>query len=131
MKTISSRHIAKALVSLAEKHPQEIERTIENFFHFMEKRSILSQLPAIIRELKIQITLKKKERTLSVHLPMAPLPGDIEKIARYIGAPHSALKELVIDEGLLGGFLAYWKDVKVNATISHAIDKFRVSIATT
>ncbi len=130
---ISSRHIAKAVIALTEKDPgntAHAEKIAEQLIQFVEKNHLQTQLGAIMRDIRVENEKIKKENSVSISVPHDIDAPTTEHITRFVGAPHGTQVTVTENPELLGGFLAYWRDQKIDGTIAHTLDTLRENILT-
>ncbi len=123
---IASKHIAKAVVRLAEKYPEDTkhaENLATKLLQFIEKYNLQQQLPAILRDIHAENNKRKRERSVLISVPYSIDAIVAEKIRKYIGAPTGSSVEVTEDTEIIGGFLAYWQDRKVDGSVTHALEK--------
>jgi F0F1-type ATP synthase delta subunit len=125
---ISSRSISRAAVSLVKNDGKSPALVADKLFTFVKKYNLENQLPMILQYITEASVQEKKDNTLFIHTPFhvdEKLESGIKKVAQVKSEVH-VHKE--IDKDLLGGFVAYWQDKKIDGSVANSLRKLELSL---
>ncbi len=120
--------MSKAIVSLVSKNPHDTSRIADNVLAFIHRHGLDTQLPSILLALKRESVVHAHRETLSIQVSHPVSNTDVEHIQKFVGATAPAHIQVSQDARLIGGFMAYWKDRKIDATILYSLERLRESL---
>jgi len=125
---ISSRSISRAAVSLVKDDKKNPEKVAAEMMEFVQKYNLQNQLPMILQHIAEASAEEKKENTLFIHTPFhidERLESSIKKISSV--SEQTPIKK-EIQKDLLGGFVAYWRDQKIDGSVANTLRQLEVSL---
>lgn len=128
---ISSKHIAKASVALLKGDRQNSHKVADELLRFVKKYGLQSRLPQILSYIQKEAEVERVKNTLQIESSFELSEESINRVASFVSAPKDAHIKVVINKKLLGGFLAYWKDKKVDGTLENTVRKLKEKLLTT
>jgi F0F1-type ATP synthase delta subunit len=126
---ISSQHIAHATLTLADKHPHDVEKVADNLLAFVKKYGLEMQLPAILKNIETEIAIRAKKETLLLQSPYTLDHGTLAQIKKFVGVSEHTKTEVTEHPELIGGFRAYWHDRKIDGSVMHTLETLREKLA--
>ncbi len=119
---ISSSNIAKAVLALTDKHPHNAEKIADDLLKFVQKYHLETQLSTILADIETEMAVRAKKVTFLVQSPYALDHATLTHIKKFADVPEHAKTETAENRALIGGFLAYWQDKKIDGSIAHSLD---------
>jgi len=121
---IKSGDIARVLVSMVEDDGRKPDKVAEDFFLFAEKYNLKSLIKSVL--FRIESLREKDEEKNKIAITLASkgdekFLGDIKKTIRAEGGEA----EVVIDEEILGGFTAKYKNRLHDYSLLSQVNKLR------
>lgn len=128
---ISSKHIAKAAVSLLKGDKQNSHKVADELLQFVKKYGLESRLPQILSYIQKEADSEREKNTLHIESSHEINEATIHSISSFVSAPKDAHIKVATNKKLIGGFLAYFKDRKVDGSIENALRKLKENLLTT
>lgn len=122
---ISSRNIAKAVVSLISNSPENTEKITKNLFDFVDKYHLEAQLFSIKKALETENMRITESKMLLIESPQELSDIDKKNIENYLSVPKGTQVKILKKPELLGGFRAYFQDKRVDGSIQNTLEKLR------
>jgi F0F1-type ATP synthase delta subunit len=124
---ISSNKIAQSLIDIHLNNIRNKNLSIEEistkFLSFIKKYNLEAQLPSILKSLEIQVKKYEHFNTLDIKSSHALNSDTVEKIKEFVkkitkSKDSTEIKtKFQIDKSLIGGFQAFFRDKKIDASI--------------
>jgi F0F1-type ATP synthase delta subunit len=128
---ISSRHIARATVALLKGDKQNSSRVADELLGFVKKYNLESRLPQILGFIQKEADIEREKNTLHIETSHEINEPTIHSISSFVSAPKDAHIKVVTNKKLLGGFVAFWKDKKVDGSLENTVRKLKEKLLTT
>lgn len=125
---ISSRYIAKAVTSFVNKGKHKPEEVAEKLMTFVKKYHLESQLPQVISHIKDESEKEKRGQTLLIETPHKIDEATSSAVTAFMSVPQNVPVRHKTNEALIGGFVAYWKDKKVDGSIHNTLKKLKETL---
>lgn len=125
---LKSRVVAKALISMVHDDGIEPKAVADSFLEFVSQNNLVHQLPTILFHLTLERDNRARAGKLSLRVSEEISSSLIEDIKKYVGASKDAETETVIDKSLIGGFIAEYKNILHDASLSSVLEKLRLNL---
>lgn len=119
---ISSKQLALATLSLSDEN-KDAKVVLEKLNKFIDKHRLESFLPQILKEIKNESLKRKESRTLFVETPFEEDKEIMSKISGLISVTEDSELSHKVNKSILGGFRAYYKDKKYDASVDSALKR--------
>ncbi len=119
---ISSAHIARATLALADKHPHDADRVADMLLAFVRKYGLETQLPAILKNIETELFIRAQKETLMIQSPYALDNVTLSHIKKFVAVPEHTKTETTEHPELIGGFRAYWHDQKYDGSVANTLE---------
>jgi F0F1-type ATP synthase delta subunit len=115
----SASKIAKALVEIILEKPEEYQKSVKNFLVFCRKMKLNYLLPSILRYLEIEFKRQKEKETLKILSSVKIDEEIINKIKKAVGAQSLEKVEVIEDQSVTAGFIAYYQNKIIDASLEN------------
>ena len=118
---IDSKTLAETFLKISTS--DNAEKKINNFFHYLEKKNLLSFLPQIKRYLLQKQKSLEHFNTLYIRSRFSLSQEEREEIIRIVGAPKNVPVEFIQDENIIGGFQVIYKEKIYDGSLFYKINQ--------
>jgi len=123
--TVSIKSYARAILEASENQTKDKKISlVNNLLAEMANKNILSQAPRLIAELEKLSDVKEKIIRAEIKIARQLTKKSLDEIVNYIikqtGA-EQVIFETTIDETIGGGFIAYFKDTIIDASLNGSV----------
>ena len=125
---ISSKNIAGAVIEMLDTHPRDTNLISEKVHIFLNTYSLQVQLPKIISYLIREQNTRNKVNTLKINSPFVLNTKNVDFIKGYLDLDHNIPSTITLNSELLGGFIAYYKDKKIDASVLQTLTNLHQSL---
>jgi F0F1-type ATP synthase delta subunit len=115
----SAQKLAKALVEMISENPDEYQKTTKNFIVFCKKMHLNYLLPSVMRYFEIEMKRKEKIETLRIISPVRISEDIINKIKKLVEAEPLSPTEIIEENGIVSGFIAYYRNKIIDASLNN------------
>ncbi len=114
-----AQNLAKALLKLLEKNPQDSQKIITGFVYFCKKKHLTYLLPNLLKYLKIEAKRELAVKTLKIISAISLNEGVVKDIQKLSGAQSPAPIEIIEDKNVVAGFIAYYQNKIIDASLKN------------
>jgi len=130
--TAPIKSYATAILEASENQTKENKISlVDNLLAEMANKNILSQVPRLIAELEKLSDVKEKIIRAEIKTARQLTKKSMDEIVNYIikktGA-EQVIFETTIDEAIGGGFIAYFKDTIIDASLNGSVKELAIQI---
>lgn len=115
----SASKIAKALVKIILEKPEEYQESVKNFLIFCKKMKLNYLLPSVMRYLEIEFKRQAEKETLKILSPVKISEEIVNEIKKAVGAQKSEKLEVIEDKNITAGFIAYYQNKIIDASLEN------------
>jgi len=124
---IKSKYIAKTLIKMiSEKKDPGILSA--QFLEFAKKNNLLSQLPNILYHLNYSKNMEERNSSLFLTSSHGVSEQTVSGLKKFVGASEVVKVTQSVDEKIIGGFIAKYKDIIYDASIKNQLNKLKTSL---
>jgi F0F1-type ATP synthase delta subunit len=124
---ISSKKIAKAVVSLSEKSPDGPQVAAGQLVDFVKKYRLEGLLSSIMSAISDE-KKKRRDDCLLVESPFELNSDSLRLVRDCLKAPEETEIFFNKNPDLIGGFKAYWKDKRADGSLRNSLEKLRARL---
>jgi len=121
----SSQNLAKAVLRLVKENPNEYKKTINGFVEFCQKKHLMHLMPSFLKYLKLEDKIIQEAETLKIYSAGKLDENIVKKIKELSGAETHNLTEIIEDKDIVAGFIAYYKNKIIDASLANSLRLFK------
>lgn len=125
---ISSKNLADAIYSISLNQKQDNVVVFDAILSYVKKYKLESLLPKVVMYLENRINKDLKWNTLSIKSGISIDEDTVSKIVEKIQAKEAKNTTNTLDKKLIGGFIATYKGVIYDASISNQLQLLKNSL---
>ena len=122
---ITSKQLAKALISSVRDNPESHEKTLKNFEKFLEKNHLVELLPNIIKSLEDEQKRIDRQDSLEITTSHKVSKETIKIIEDFVQKNSKSKTHVLEDDRLIGGFVAKYKGMVYDGSIRNHINQLK------
>jgi len=122
---ISSKIIARSLVRLVEDEGVDPNKVATTFIDFANQNNLSYQLRPVLENILVEKNQRITAKSLRIFLAEPASAASIKAIHQYVNAPNNVAVEILIDERLIGGFIAYYDGKMYDASLKNNVQKLK------
>ncbi len=113
----NAQNLAKALQRLIQENPDNYSEIIDGFVLFCKEKNLIYLIPNLLKYLKLEIKKDEDIKTLKIFSAGKINENIIKKIQNLAVFLPSDTTEVVEDQNIVAGFIAYYKNKIIDASL--------------
>lgn len=115
----SAQKLAKAMVEMISENPNDYQEITKNFIIFCKKMRLNYLLPSVMNYFEIEMKRKEENETLRIVSPISVSEEIINKIKKLVEAEPLSPVEIIEENGIVSGFIAYYRNKIIDASLNN------------
>lgn len=113
----TAQNLAKAFLRIIEENPDNSKLIVDNFIQFCKEKHLMYLIPNFLKYLNLDIKKLENSKTLRIFSPIETNKDVIKNIRESVRATESDNIELIEDKDIIAGFIAYYKNKIIDASL--------------
>jgi F0F1-type ATP synthase delta subunit len=115
----SAQSLAKALLRLINENPEEYQKTIKGFIIFCQEKRLMHLFPNFLKYFKLEGKREEDVNTLKILSAIKMDENMTKRIQVSVGAESGDAIELIENDKIIAGFIAYYKNKIIDASLAN------------
>lgn len=122
---VTSKQLAKALISSVLENPKKQDEILKNFETFLEKNHLVELLPNIVKSLEDEINRFDRLDSLEITTSHKVSKETIKIIEDFVKKNSASKTRVIEDDRLIGGFVAKYGGMVYDGSVRNHINQLK------